>query len=371
MSDIVVIGGGAIGLAIAWRTARLGASVSVIEREDPPRGSSWVAAGMLAPVTEAQFGEDDVLSLNLRSAEMYPAFIEDLRADSGAEVGLVEEGTMYLALDRDQHEALLRLYDFQVSNHLDVRMLDSEQARSHEPALSPSVRSAVFAERDRAVDPRELVSALSLAFRRCGGEIHQGEVTRISPRLLTLRDGSEASFERLVLAAGAWTSEIPGVPPEVAGALRPVKGQLMHLRPPAGEPPIISHVIRTEEIYLVPRRGGEVICGATVEEKSFDPSVTAGAIYDLLRAAIEAVPGLREFEITETLAGFRPASRDNAPLIGPTSMNGVIAATGHFRNGILQAPATADGIAQLLVKDELPEELAPFDPRRFQREDHR
>lgn len=325
---------------------------------------------MLAPVTEANFGEEDLLRLNLESARRYPSFAEELTDASGVTVGLSTKGTLFVALDRDQREALDRLYEFQVSLGLDVEALDAETLRSLEPSLHPSAVRGVLAVNDRSVDPRVLSAALVRAGEKAGVVLQsRTEVSSLilrNGRCVGVRtsDGSEFFGDAVVLAAGSWSGLVDSIPTEVTHALRPVKGQLIHLRPRAGPGPI-EYNVRTEEVYLVPRTDGSVVVGASVEEKGFDVTVTAGEVLDLLRAGEETVPAIREMELSSTIAGLRPGTPDNAPMLGPTSIDGVTAATGHFRNGVLLTPITADTISDLLTGSEVPEVIKAFDPRRF------
>ena len=380
--DTIVVGAGLIGLCAAWRAAQAGHSVLVLDR-DPPRrqtgdgdhgsGATGVAAGMLAPVTEATFGEDALLALNLESARGYPAFLRELSAAAGHPLDQVSRGTLAVAVDRDEAEALRRLHEFQQSLGLDATWLGNAECRSLEPALHPGVRGGVLVPGDREVDPRRVAAAAAAALAGAGGTLRSGaevvalDVAGDRVRGVRLAGGEVLPAATVVLAAGCWSGAVGGVPPEVAGSVRPVKGQILRLRARPGEPPPVSHVIRTAEMYLVPRAGGGVVLGATVEERGFDRSLVAGAVYELLRAAAEAVPGVRELEIVEAGAGLRPGTPDNGPLIGPTSLEGLVAATGHFRNGILLAPVTADAIAAVLGGGPLPPRVAPFTPARFAR----
>ena len=365
---VVVVGAGIIGLSIAWRAAQVGLAVTVLEGDEAPRGASWVAAGMLAPVTEAAFGEDSLLRLNLESASRYPAFVNELSELTGIELRGGIEGTLFVALDRDQSESLRRLFNYQHSLGLKVSWLSTDSCRKLEPALHPSVRSAVLAEGDWAVDPRALSQALRKALELAGVQInYSSPVAAIAAEPgsgVILRDGQKVPANQIVLAAGAWSGKIEGVPTSIGASVRPVKGQILRLRPPAGEPCPASHVIRTEEVYIVPRATGELVVGATVEEKGFDTALTAGAIFELLRAAQEVLPAIREMELVECQAGLRPGTPDNGPLLGTCKPN-LIAATGHYRNGVLLAPVTADAISQLLANGETPPEIAPFSPLRF------
>lgn len=363
--DTIVVGGGIIGLSIAWRAAQLGLSVCVVNRPDGEPAASRVGAGMLAPVTEVNFGEERLLRLNIESASRWPSFASELSEISGIDLLTGPHSTLHVALDRDQAESLRRLFDFQQELDLQVTWLKSSVLRDLEPALHPSAQAAVLAARDGSVDPRRVLTALRIALEAEKVTVLPQEVLAISAGSepeVALDNGDGLQAKSVVLAAGSRSAGIAGAPPRLAGVLRPVKGQILRLRSNA---PLLRHTIRTEDVYIVARPGGEVIVGATVEEKGFDTSVTAGGVLQLLRAAGEAVPGIRELELKESSAGLRPGSPDNAPLLGWSSEPGVILAVGHFRNGILQAPVTADGVALLLSKGQAPPEFDGFNPGRF------
>lgn len=367
--DVIVVGGGIIGAAIAWRTAALGLSVAIIDPDPVSQGASSVAAGMLAPVTEAAFGEDDLLQLNLASSRMMPGFLRDLGEATGDTITTSGDATLFLAMDRDEKEGLLRLHDFQRRLGLETRMLTAEECRHLEPSLDPKLRAGILAAGDTAIDPRPLLASLEKACHSAGVMFHRGlAVTTLLMGFdgcegVQLEDGSSIGASTVVIAAGCWSGKIDGAGSELS-KVRPVKGQLLRLVPAAGESMPIRHILRTEEVYVVPRPH-EVVVGATVEEAGFDTSVTAGGMYELLGAAIRVVPSLRYMELKEASAGLRPATPDNAPLIGRTSVKGVIAATGHYRNGILLAPITADAVATILSTGESPSHIAAFNPTRF------
>jgi len=368
--DTIVVGAGAIGLGIAWRAAQRGQHVLVLDRGEPGHGASFHAAGMLAPISEASFGEDALLALNLASARCYPAFLEELRAATGRALRSAAPGTLFVARDRDQLEALASLYELQVGLGLQVEWLDGGRCRDLEPALHPGVRAGVRAP-EQEVDPRELTATLAAAVEAGGGRIRPGaDVARLLEAAghaagVELTTGEEIPAGSVVLAAGCWSGGIGGVPKEVAGAIRPVKGQILRMRTRPGEPLPIRHLVRTEEVYLVPRAGGQVVIGATVEEQGFDTSLTGGGVYELLRAAIEVVPGVRELELSEASVGLRPGSPDNAPLLGPAGPEGLVVATGHHRNGILLTPVTAEAICTVVTDGEVPEVISAFLPGRF------
>ncbi|MFP5361492.1 MAG: glycine oxidase ThiO [Thermoleophilia bacterium] len=344
-SDVAVIGGGVIGLAVAWRAAQRGLSVCVLERGELGAGASHVAAGMLAPVTEADAGELALLELGLRSARAWPAFAQELEQASGADPGLRRSGALVVARDRDEAEALERELALRLELGLDVQRLLPSAARRLEPALAPTVRLALDVPGDHCADPRAVVLALAEAARRAGVTLRTGaQVQRVEHArgrvtAVGLAGGEVVRADRVVAAAGAWSGAIGGLP---RIPVRPVKGQILRLRDPAGAG-MLERIVRFEGGYLVPRGDGRYVLGATMEERGFDTTVTAGGLYELLRDAGELVPGVQELVVEETSAGLRPATPDNAPLLGPAAeLEGLHWATGHHRNGILLAPVSAD-----------------------------
>ena len=367
--SIVIAGGGVIGAAIAWRAATAGADVTLVDPA-PGRATSWAAAGMLAPVTEAHFGEESLLALNLASARLWPAFAAELAAASGADPGYRACGTLTVARDLDDSAALAELLAFQQRLGLRVERLTASQMRAKEPALSPRIRGGLFAPDDHQVDNRALVEALLIAARRAGVTFEAARVAAVVSKGeravgVELDDGRRLPADAVVLAAGCATAAIAGVPHGVVPPLRPVKGQLLHLRGPAAAAPAAG-VIRGLEVYLVSRGDGRVVVGATTEEVGSDTRVTAGAVLELLRAAWVLVPGIAELELVEAVAGLRPATPDNAPALGPTAIDGLHLATGHYRNGILLTPLTADAVTAGL-SGEVPDVIAGFGASRFAR----
>jgi len=363
--DVVVIGGGVIGLAVAWRAAQRGHAVKLLERGELGGGASHVAAGMLAPVTEADPGELALLELGLRSARAWPAFAAELAEASGVDPGLRQCGALVVARDRDEAEALERELDLRRVLGLGVERLVPSRARRLEPALAPGIRLALVVPGDHATDPRATVTALAEAGRRVGVDLCTGQaagrIQRDGAKIagVELASGDIVRTERVVVAGGAWSGAIGGLP---AVPLRPVKGQVLRLRDPHG-PGLLDRIVRFEGGYLVPRGDGRYVLGATVEERGFDTTVTAGGLYELLRDAGEIVPGVHELVVEESAAGLRPATPDNAPLLGADAeVEGLIWATGHHRNGILLAPVTADIVAAALDGAPAPE---PFAAQRF------
>jgi glycine oxidase len=353
--QVIVVGGGIIGRSVAWRLARAGCGVTVLDPA-PERAAARVAGGMLAPVTEVRYGEEALLALNLAAARGWPRFAADLTDDAGTDPGLVRCGTLLVARDADDRSALDAVHEYQRELGLDVQQLTSRAMRQREPALGPGIRGGLFAAGDHQVHNRHLLDALALAGARHGVRVRTVAAEAVHADAVDLPDGRSLEADAVVVCAGAWS---PRLLPSLA--VRPVKGQILRLRAtPRSVAP--SHVIRGLEVYLVPRRDGELVVGATMEERGEDVTVTAGAVHDLLHAAWELVPGVAEMELAETAAGLRPATPDNQPIIGPTA-EGPVVATGHHRNGILLAPITADAVVDLLTCGELPSHIKPFAPR--------
>ncbi|MBT2377095.1 glycine oxidase ThiO [Streptomyces sp. ISL-111] len=372
-SDVLVIGGGIIGLVTAWRAAQRGLTVTVAD-PDPGGGAARVAAGMLAAVTELHYGEETLLGLNLASAARYPEFIAELEAASGRETGFRTCGTLAVALDSDDRAHLRELHALQERSGLESVWLSGRECRRLEPMLAPGVRGGLRVDGDHQVDPRRLAAALLAACERAGVVFRPAPAERLTvsggrAAGAVLDDGTGLGADQVVLAAGSLSGRLAGLPEEVVPPVRPVKGQVLRLTVPRTYAPFLSRtvraVVRGGHLYLVPRENGELVVGATSEEMGWDTTVTAGGVYELLRDAHELVPGITELPLTETRAGLRPASPDNAPLLGPTALPGLLLATGHHRNGVLLTPVTGDAMAHALTTGELPEVARPFTPGRF------
>ncbi|MDI1453800.1 glycine oxidase ThiO [Streptomyces sp. ATE26] len=372
-SDVLVIGGGIIGLVTAWRAAQRGLATAVVDPE-PGGGAARVAAGMLAAVTELHHGEERLLALNLESARRYPEFAAELTELTGHDLGYRRCGTLAVALDSDDRAHLRELHALQRRSGLDSVWLSGRECRRLEPMLAPGVRGGLRVDGDHQIDPRRLASALVAACERAGVVFHRCWAERLDVAAgraagVTAADGTRLGAGRVVLAGGSLSGRLAGVPDDALPPVRPVKGQVLRLTVPRRYAPFLSRtvraVVRGSQVYLVPRENGELVVGATSEELGWDTTVTAGGVYELLRDAHELVPGITELPLTETGAGLRPGSPDNAPLLGPSSLDGLLLATGHYRNGVLLTPVTGDVMAALLAGGELPEAARPFTPERF------
>lgn len=353
--DAVIVGGGVIGLSCAWRAAQRGAAVALVERAPrPPAGATRVAAGMLAPVGELAFGEPELLKMTLAAAELYPDFVAELEAASGISSGYRRDGALHVALDRDEAAELRRVHELQRSLGLGAEWLPPRRCRELEPGLTPSFAGGVHAPDEGSIDPRALTAALLAAIEAEGVELMSGTEVEAAvfdgERVAGVRTaaGAELRARSVVLAAGAWSARAEWLPEAARPPVRPVKGQILELRARDGAPPC-ERIVASERIYLVPRPDGRLIVGATVEEQGFDTAVTAGGVHELLREAYRLVPEVAEMELVEAAAGLRPATLDNLPLVGASGVEGLIWATGHYRNGILLAPLAANAIADQLA----------------------
>lgn len=362
-TEVIVIGAGAIGTAIAWRCAQRGLSVTLVD-PDPARGAWNTAAGMLAPITELHYTESALLRLNLDSMARYPAYAAELADATGLPTGYRECGTLEVAWDGADLRALRELHDFGTSLGLRSQLVTARELRGLEPALAPGLPGGLLAEFDHQVDPRLLHAAQLRAATNAGvtlrasaarPDLRDGRV-----RGALLDDGTALGADTVVLAAGAWSAQLADVP------VRPVKGQTLRLRVPPGDGParVVRGAVRGNPVYVVPRGDGRIVVGASSEEAGFDTAPRAGAVYELLRDAQTVLPMLGEAVLEEVSTGLRPGSPDNGPLIGAAGAEGLVYATGHFRNGILLAPVTADAVAQLVAEGTVPEVAAAFAPGR-------
>jgi glycine oxidase len=377
--DVAVVGGGVIGLSIAWRAAQQGQRVLVADRQ-PGRGATHAAAGMLTPIAEAAYAEREIFGLGQESLRRYPGFVADLQAATGLPTGFRQAGTLQVAYDADDHAVLTETRLLQESFGVHLQQLTARECRAAEPMLDPSVRGGLLAPDDGSIDPRLLAAALLQAAQGAGARLvpqHVSEIICTAGRAdgVRLADGSVVRAPWTVLAAGWESAALPGLPAGLAPPVRPVKGQIIRLRTTAvtdaaGLPPgllqrTVRGIVRGSSVYLVPRESGELVVGATQEELGPDTTVTAGGVWELLRDARTLVPGITELEVADIVAGLRPGTPDNAPVIGPSELPGLVLATGHFRAGVLLAPVTADTMAAFLRTGTPDPTWRPFAAGRF------
>ena len=367
---IAIIGAGVIGLGIAWRLALRGVPVAVFDRGASGAGASHAAAGMLAACAEAEPGEEALVTLGRASQARWPAFAAELKQASGVDVGLRSEGTLVVALTSDDQARLGHQLVFQQKLGLPLQWITAAETRRREPHLAGKLAGAVFSPEDTQVDNRKLAAALRIAAEAAGASISEHQAVKTisndAGRVngIVLADGRKVAADVVVLAAGAWSRSIDGLAPELRPPVRPIKGQMLALRmDPAA--PLLTHVVWAPGAYLVPRLDGRLLVGATVEEKGYDTSLTAGGILTLLEAAWRVVPAVEELPIDEMWVGHRPGSRDDAPILGTGLIDGLIYATGHHRNGILLTPITADAIAELVFEGAADPAIRPFSIERF------
>ncbi|MGI8838282.1 MAG: glycine oxidase ThiO [Pyrinomonadaceae bacterium] len=368
-ADVAIIGGGVIGIAVARALAKRGLrDVLVIERSSLGAEASSAAAGMLAPQAEADC-DDDFFRLCCQSRDLYPAFAQSLHDETGIDIELENSGTLYLAFTEEDESELEKRYEWQVSTGLDVEKLSGDTAKLLEPCVSDGVRAALRFPLDAQVENRRLISALAAANEALGVRV----LTGVSADSLDIKHNGVAGIEtsrgfiateKVVIAGGAWTSQIlnEALPnPRV----EPVRGQMVSFD---ATPQIAQHVIYSSRGYLVPRRDGRLLAGSTTEHAGFDKRVTAAGMQSIVTAALEISARIAALPLTSSWAGLRPRAADGLPVLGPCAeIAGVFYATGHYRNGILLTPVTAELLARAIVDREIPPPLQIFSPDRFQR----
>lgn len=368
--QVIIIGGGVCGLAIGWELAEAGKAVTILERGRCGQEATHAAAGMLAAAAECEPGEEQLLQLTRWAQQLWPGYLDRLETSSGQRPDYRDEGTLVVALNRDEVERLRFRHEFQTSLGLPLRWLEAAELRQREPHLRQSAAAAIFSAEDHQVDNRQLAESLKQAYLNAGGSLREEcEVEALdcsdpARKRISLGNGDILETKTVVLAAGAWSRGLPGLPEEAMPPVRPLKGQSLALQM-VPHSPLLEHVLWTEQIYCVPRRDGRLIIGATVEERGFDDSITAGGIYALIEGARRALPGIEDLPLIECWSGFRPGCRDDAPVLGETAVPGLHLATGHHRNGILLAPVTGHCIAQEILTGALPEAARPFTLARF------
>jgi glycine oxidase len=367
-NSLTVIGAGVIGLSCAWRAAESGCRVTVLDPA-PASGASWVAGGMLAPITEAWPGEEELLGLGVAAVQRWPAFADELGAAAGQPAGLRTDGTVVAATGSGDRAELDALEAFIARLGRDVERLSGRDLRRLEPALGPDVRGGLSVPGDLAVDNRQLLAALRVAAERAGVTVVERAARAVlddGTRVTGVRtDGGDLVAETVLVAAGAHSAALH---PVLDGLVRPVKGEILRVAHRAGAFPPPRRTVRAlvdgRPVYAVPRDGGGLVIGATQAELGFDTEVTVGGVRDLLRDAERVLPGIAEYALVETAAGLRPGSPDNLPLIGALGPDGLLVATGHHRNGMLLAPITADAVLALLRGEPVPESARVADPAR-------
>jgi glycine oxidase len=368
---LAIVGAGVIGLSCAWRAAEAGWAVELVDPA-PGSGSSWVAGGMLAPVTEAWPGEEDLLELGADSLGRWPAFAAALAEAAGTPAGLRTEGTVVVAAGAGDRAELddLAAYLAKVGREVDV--LSARELRRLEPAIGPDVRGGLSVPGDLAVDNRVLLAALRAAADRAGVRFVEAGARTVTADGVELADGRRVPADAVLVAAGAHSAALH---PVLDGLVRPVKGEILRLRhrPGALVPPsrTVRAVVDGRPVYAVPRDGGGLVIGATQYETGFDTEPTVGGVRDLLRDAERVLPGVAEYALVEVTAGLRPGTPDNLPLIGSLGGSagaaGPLVATGHGRNGMLLAPITVAAVLALLAGEPVPAAVLVADPARLTR----
>jgi len=364
MQDVVVVGAGLIGCGIAYELAKRGADVTVYDRAEPARAASWAGAGMLAPYSE-EVVDPAMLALCTASLRAYPAFVDELRERTGVDAHLRHEGTLHVAFDEASVRGLDAKCEALRRTGAAASVLDRDATLVREPMLGGGVRGSVYVANEAHVDNRRLGRALVAActeagvrFERTAGVALEADARRV--RGIRTEHGFLAAGT-VVNAAGAWAAQLPGVPATARVAVRPVAGEMLALAVPKG---FTRGLVWSQHTYLVPRDDGRLLIGATSVERDFDVRVTAQGVASLLGVALRVAPVLGTFALVETWAGLRPASHDGRPYLGSTSTDGYVVAAGHYRNGILLTPITAQAVAAVIAGERPPVELAAFDPQR-------
>jgi glycine oxidase len=364
LPDVLIVGGGVMGCAIALRLRQAGMKVTVLERSIPGAEASSAAAGILAPQMEAD-GPGPFLELCLRSRALYGALATELRELTGVDIAYLPCGVLKTAFSEAQLHHLEATAAWQKALGLRAELLDGKQARELEPKLSPGALAAVHFPDDHQVDNRLLVRALSMAAARAGATFRGGYVRGVLEQNGCAAgvdlDGELLPAGAVIVAAGSWSGLVHGtaLDPRV---VRPARGQMLELQTRL---PVTSHILTSEKGYLVPRMDGRLIAGSTMEFAGFDKQVTAEGLSRILSMALELCPALATASVTDSWAGFRPYTEDQLPILGPGPLPGLFLATGHFRNGILLAPITAKLLTQCLLGERPSLDLSHFRYDRF------
>jgi len=366
--DVAIVGGGICGLSIGWKLAKRGLRVLILEKGEAGHGATWAALGILFP----RVGDDPrgpaFTKLCVESHRLWPTFAKEVESESGIEIDYGREGTLLPAFEAREEDQLRRQYALLRKSRVGAKWVSGKELRSLEPNMSYGVKSALFNPLVHRVDNRKLALALKKAFLVVGDFREKTSVAKIviqGGRVIGVSaGGSTIRAHKVIIAAGAWSAGIPGLDERIRPPVRPVKGQVISVKVPEGRR-LLSHVIHYADTFLVQRGDGRLLIGATVEERGFDTKVTAGAISKLLTVALAVIPDIDTLPLGEAWAGTRPGSPDGAPILGGTNVEGLVMATGHFRNGILLAPITADLVSEYVISDKLPALAQPFTMNRF------
>jgi glycine oxidase len=372
MADrLLIVGGGIVGLGIGWQMAKAGQDVVLFEARKPGRGASWAAAGILSAHLQSDDPRDPLERFQRHSQQLWPDFAAELEGATGLDLGLRREGVVALALTEEEARTGRQLAQGSGAMQHGFRWLDSETLRATEPYLAPDALGAVLSRFDQQVDNRTVVKALRLAFEEAGGELRTGTAVRDVlvdhgvARGVETDTGVELG-SAVVLAAGAWSRRIGGLP-GAALPIAPIAGQMLAVvTDPAA--PILQHVVMTSGGYLVPRKDGRLLVGATSEPRGFDGRHTANGLLTLAALLRRTLPVAGELPIEESWVGFRPGAPDHLPLLGPYGASNLVVATGHGHNGILMAPATIEAVCVYLLTGEADPAFQAFTPLRFERE---
>jgi glycine oxidase len=359
---VVIVGAGVAGLSIGWRLRQAGVDVTILERAQAARGATWASAGMIAATAEHDEAQSPQGELAYRARAMWPDFAREIEDASGMKIGYEQSGSLMVAMTADENAR----HAARAASDPELTVLSAADLRAMEPMLAESVAGALWASKEAHVDNRALGRALALAFVRAGGTLVVNEAVVSmevrDSRVIAARSTSGFhGADEFILAAGAWSGLIDGLPPDAVPPVRPMKGEMLALEPPKGAP-LPGHVVWGNEVYLVPR-DDRLLIGATLEDAGFDTGVTAAAEDWLSSRAVQVMPALRQWQIVDHWAGLRPGSPDGLPLLGPSRVSGLFVASGQHRNGILFAPAVAEILSGLVL--ERPVDFAAFDPRRF------
>lgn len=349
-----MIGGGIIGLSVGWQLARHKIPVTILERRQAGSQASWAAAGMLCPYLDSEYENRELLRISEQSLSQYPRFLQELSEDSQCQFSAESQGTLYVAMDRDDSERLRQCFSYKTKAGMPLQWVSGEEARKMEPLLSPQVMGGIWAPDEKQVNNRLVLEALKAAFLARGGKLIERSAVKSvyndgNGLRVTKDDGQQLKAGIVVNASGAWADQFEALPGSNGRFIRPVKGQIISL---AMAPHLrLKHMVRTPRIYLAPKQDGILRIGATSEDMGFDERATGGAIMDLLRYAWEAFPAIYEYPFVEVATGLRPVSSDANPFIGASSLKGLYHAIGHGRSGILLTPYTAYTLKEIILRD--------------------